>query len=189
MNMMRKSAPNPLFKLVFELGPLVVFFAANARWGLFAATGIFMVVTAISLVASIIVMRRVPIMPLVTGLVVLIFGTLTIYLNDETFIKLKPTIVNGVFGSLLLGGLAFGKPLLGYVFDAVFNLTHEGWKKLSFRWALFFFFLAGVNEIVWRTQSTDFWVAFKLFGFVPLGFAFALLQYRLIERYSVENQV
>ncbi len=107
-------------------------------------------------------------MPLVTAVVVLVFGGLTLVLHDETFIKLKPTIIYVLFGGALLGGLAFGKPLLGIVFDSVFDLTEEGWRKLTWRWALFFLALAVLNEIVWRTQSTDFWVSFKVFGVVPL---------------------
>ena len=112
-------------------------------------------------------------MPLVTAVIVLVFGGLTLVLQDETFIKLKPTIIYVLFGGVLLGGLAFRKPLLGMVFDSVFHLTDEGWRKLTLRWALFFFALAVLNEIVWRTQSTDFWVSFKVFGVLPLTFLFA----------------
>ena len=99
--------------------------------------------------------RHLPVMPLVTAVIVVVFGGLTLALQDETFIKLKPTIIYVLFGGALLGGLAFRKPLLGMVFDSVFHLTDEGWRKLTLRWALFFFALAVLNEIVWRTQSTD----------------------------------
>ena len=125
-------------------------------------------------------------MPLVSAGVVLVFGGLTLWLHDETFIKLKPTIVNTLFGIVLLGGLWFGKPLLSIVLDSVLNLTEEGWRKLTFRWALFFFVLAGLNEIVWRTQSNDFWVNFKVFGIMPLTLAFALAQTPLIMRYEAK---
>ena len=126
-------------------------------------------------------------MPVVTAVIVLIFGGLTLLLHDELFIKLKPTIIYVLFGGTLVGGLLFGKPLLGIVFDSVFHLSEEGWRKLTWRWALFFFALAILNEIVWRTQTTDFWVSFKLFGVVPLTFLFAALQYPLLTKYSIES--
>jgi intracellular septation protein len=179
---------NPLLKLVLELGPLVAFFVANARGGIMTATAVFMVAVAISLVLSYVLLRKVAIMPLVSGVVVLTFGGLTLFLNDELFIKLKPTIVNALFGSILLGGLAAGRSFLKIVFDAVFDLTEEGWKKLTFRWGLFFFALAVLNEIVWRTQSTDFWVAFKVWGMMPITFAFTLAQMPLIQRHSVADE-
>jgi intracellular septation protein len=127
-------------------------------------------------------------MPVVTAVVVLIFGGLTLILHDDLFIKLKPTIIYLLFGGALVGGMLFNKPLLGIVFDSVFNLTEEGWRKLTWRWAVFFFALAILNEIVWRTQTTDFWVSFKLFGVVPLTFVFAALQYPLLTKYGTENK-
>jgi intracellular septation protein len=131
--------------------------------------------------------RHVAVMPVVTAVIVLIFGGLTLVLHDETFIKLKPTITYVLFGGALFGGLLFNKPLLGVVFDSVFNLTDEGWRKLTVRWALFFFVLAVLNEVVWRTQSTDFWVNFKVFGVVPLTMLFGGLQVPLLTKYSVEK--
>jgi intracellular septation protein len=180
-----KKPVDPFLKLALELGPLVLFFVANGLFGLIAATAVFMVATLIALAASWVLTRRLAIMPLVTGIVVVVFGGLTLALQDETFIKMKPTIVNSLFGAILLGGLAFGKPLLGYVFDAVFRLDAEGWRNLTFRWGLFFLALALVNEIVWRNFSTDFWVSFKLFGMVPLTVAFTLAQMPLIARHSL----
>jgi intracellular septation protein len=109
-------------------------------------------------------------MPFVTGIVVLVFGGLTLWLHDETFIKMKPTIVNALFGAVLLGGLAFGKSLLGYVFDAVFRLTDEGWRKLTLRWGLFFLLLAVLNEVVWRSVSISMWVNFNI-GIMPITIA------------------
>ena len=126
-------------------------------------------------------------MPVVSGIVVVVFGGLTLFLQDETFIKLKPTIVNTMFGLVLLGGLYFRKPLLQIVLDSVFELTEEGWRKLTLRWALFFFALAALNEIVWRTQTTDFWVSFKVFGIMPLTIAFALAQTPLLLRHEVKK--
>jgi intracellular septation protein len=123
-------------------------------------------------------------MPLVTAIVVVVFGTLTLVLHDELFIKVKPTIIYVLFGGVLLAGLAFGKSLLGIVFDSVFHLTQEGWRRLTLRWALFFLALAVLNEIVWRTQTTDVWVSFKVFGVVPLTFLFAALQYPLLTKYA-----
>lgn len=176
---------NPLLKLALEMGPLVVFFFVNARWGIFWATGIFMVAVTIALAASWVLTRKLAVMPVVTLVVVLVFGGLTLLLQDELFIKMKPTIVNSLFGAVLLGGLAFGRPLLGYVLDTVFQLDAEGWRKLTLRWGVFFFFLALINEVVWRSFSTDFWVSFKVFGIMPITIAFALSQVPLIQRHQL----
>ena len=178
-------ALNPLLKLVLELGPLVVFFFANQRAGIFNATAIFMAAVLISLAVSWVLTRHLPIMPMVSGVVVLVFGGLTIWLQDELFIKLKPTIVNTLFGATLLIGLRFGKPLLPVVLDAVFQLDDEGWRKLTFRWGIFFFVLAILNEVIWRSFSTDFWVSFKVFGIMPLTVLFTLMQMPLIQRHAL----
>lgn len=192
---------NPLLKFALELGPLVVFFFANSRgedivaafpalaaFGgpLFVATALFMTATVIALAVSWALTRTLPIMPIVSGVVVVVFGGLTLWLQDEVFIKMKPTIVNGLFAAVLLGGLAFRKPLLGYVFDQAFKLDTEGWRILTLRWGLFFVFLAVVNEVVWRFTSTDFWVAFKVWGTMPITMAFMLLQFPLIKRHALE---
>ena len=181
----RRAELNPLLKLALELGPLVVFFFANARFGIFAANGMFMLATIVALTASWWLTRRLAIMPLVTGVVVFVFGGLTLLLQDDVFIKMKPTIVNTLFGTVLLVGLWFGRPLLGYVFDSVFRLDDEGWRKLTFRWGMFFFVLAALNEVIWRNFSTDFWVAFKAFGFLPITVVFTLSQMPLIQRHAV----
>ena len=199
----RKEGINPLLKLVLELGPLMVFFFANTRgeWlaqkipalaefggPIFIATGLFMAATAVALAASWLLVRTLPIMPLVSGVVVFIFGALTLWLQDDVFIKMKPTIVNTLFGGVLLGGLWFGKSLLGYVFDSAFSLDAEGWRKLTLRWGLFFLFLAVANEIVWRNFPTDTWVAFKVWGIMPITLLFTFSQMPLILRHSLDEK-
>jgi intracellular septation protein len=187
-NMTATTKPqlNPLLKLAFDLGPLVLFFFANSRYGIFVATGTFMVAVLAALAASYVLTRHLPIMPVVTAVIVLVFGGLTLVLHNDLFIKIKPTILYALFGAVLLGGLFFGKSFLGTIFDSLFHLTDEGWRKLTLRWAIFLFALALLNEIVWRNTSTDLWVNFKVFGFLPLTFLFGALQYPLLRKYAVE---
>src|SRR3569832_2663937 len=175
-----------MFKLVTEFGPLLVFFVANAKFNLFVATGAFMVAIVAAMIASYVVVRHVPIMAIVTGVIVLVFGTLTLVLHDETFIKMKPTIIYGLFALILGGGLLFGRSFIAILFDQVFNLTPKGWRILTLRWALFFFAMAILKEFIWRTQSTDFWVGFKAFGVIPLTMIFAIIQMPLVKRFHVE---
>jgi intracellular septation protein len=186
--MSNQSSLHPGLKLALELGPLVLFFAANARWGIFTATAIFMVAILVALAVSYALTRRLPIMAIVSGVIVTVFGGLTLFLQDETFIKVKPTIIYALFGVTLLAGLILRKPFLEMIFDSVFNLTEEGWRKLTLRWSLFFFVMAVLNEAVWRTQSTDVWISFKLFGAVPLTFVFAALQYPLLMRHDANPE-
>jgi intracellular septation protein len=185
--MATKPQLNPILKLVLDIGPLVLFFAANARFGIFTATAAFMVAVLVALGVSYAMTRHIAIMPLVTAVIVLIFGSLTLVLHNDTFIKLKPTIIYVLFGGTLLGGLLLNKPFLSILFDQVFHLTDEGWRKLTWRWVWFFFALAVINEIVWRNFSTDFWVSFKLFGVVPLTFLFGAAQYPLLTKYHAEK--
>ena len=156
-----KPQLNPILKLVLDLGPLVLFFFANSRYDIFVATATFMVAVLAAMVVSYALTRHFPIMTIVTAVIVL------------------------VFGGVLLGGLLFGKPLLGTVLDSMFQLTEEGWRKLTLRWALFFFALAILNEIVWRNASTNVWVDFKVFGVMPLTFLFGALQVPLLKKYAV----
>jgi len=183
---MDKTQPHPVFKLATELGPLIVFFVANAKFNLFVATGAFMVAIVAAMIASYVVVRHVPMMAIVTAVIVLMFGTLTLVLHDETFIKIKPTIIYGLFAAILGGGLLFGRSFIAILFNQMFNLTPKGWRILTMRWALFFLGMAVLNEIIWRTQSTDFWVAFKAFGAVPLTMVFAISQMPVIKRYHLE---
>src|SRR5499427_150929 len=183
-----KPKLNPILKLILDIGPLVLFFAANSRFGIFVATGAFMVAVVTALLVSYTMTRQWPIMPVVTAIVVVVFGGLTLVLHDDTFIKLKPTIIYALFGGILLGGYIFEKPFLAIVFDQMFHLTEEGWRKLTLRWALFFLALAIANEVVWRTQSTDVWVTFKVFGVMPLTLIFAALQYPLLTRYEARAE-
>jgi intracellular septation protein len=199
---------NPGLKLVLEMGPLVLFFLAN-KWpqvfeplfrpvlpaallsgdkaGIFTATCVLMASVVAALALSYVITRHLPIMPVVTAIAVVLFGSLTLAFDNDLFIKLKPTLVNAIFGAALIGGLAFGKPLLPVVLDSVLHLSEVGWRKLTLRWGLFFFVLAALNEAVWRTQTTDFWVTFKAFGIMPLTVVFALSQVPLIMKYEAKT--
>ncbi len=190
------KAVNPLLKLALEFGPLAIFFFANSYGDrlfgvaedrrIFVATGIFIAASLIALALSRALMGYLPRMAIVNAIVVTVFGGLTLALDDAFFIKVKPTIVNALFGSVLLGGLLFGRALLSLVLETVLQLDEEGWRKLTFRWGLFFFVLAAINEVVWRTQTQDFWVAFKVWGVMPLTMAFALAQTPLILKHEIK---
>lgn len=205
----QKAQLNPFVKLALDLGPLILFFYANSRPGLFlplvapffpaiandgeragifVATAVFMVAVLVSLIVSYALIRRLPLMPVVSAVIVVVFGGLTLFLHNDTFIKMKPTIIYVLFGAVLLGGLVLRKPLLEMVFDSVFHLTEQGWRILTIRWSLFFFAMAVLNEIVWRTMSTDAWVSFKVFGALPLTFVFAMLQYPVLTKYATEPE-
>ena len=184
----RRKTLNPMLKLTLELGPLVLFFAAYSRLGIFAATGVLMAAVIVTLGVSYAMLRRFPVMPLVTAVIVLIFGSLTLVLHDETLIKVKPTALYLLFGAALFAGLWLKKPLLKILFDGALHVTEEGWRILTWRWGFFFFALAILNEIVWRTQSTDLWVKFKTFGFLPLTLLFALAQTPLIMRTETKEK-
>jgi intracellular septation protein len=179
------ATQSQLLKLAVEIGPLVVFFIVNARAGIFWGTGVFMVATIVSLIASRFMFGRIPVMPLISGACVVVFGGLTLWLQDDHFIKIKPTIVNALFATALFGGLFAGHSLLKVVFGEVFRLNEDGWRKLTLRWACFFTFLAVLNEVVWRTVSTDTWVSFKVFAIMPLTMVFALSQIGLLKAHEI----
>jgi intracellular septation protein len=183
-----RKALNPYVKFALELGPLVLFFAAYSRLGIFAATAVLMACVVVTLGVSYVMLRRIPVMPLVTAVIVLIFGSLTLIFHDETLIKIKPTALYILFGAALFAGIWLKKPLLKILFDGALHVTEEGWRQLTWRWAFFFLFLAVLNEIIWRTQSTDLWVKFKTFGFLPLTLLFAVAQAPLIMRYESKEQ-
>src|ERR1700734_1082284 len=183
-----RKALNPMLKFALELGPLALFFLAYGRLGIFAATGVLMASVMVTLIVSYAMLKRIPIMPLVTAVIVLIFGSLTLIFHDETLIKIKPTALYILFGAALFVGLWLKKPLLKILFDGAIQVSEEGWRKLTWRWAFFFLGLAILNEIVWRTQTTDLWVKFKTFGFLPLTLLFAVSQAPLIMKYEAKDE-
>jgi len=174
-------------KPLSDYGPIVVFFGAYLGWNLLVATAALMATTAVALALSLIVNRRVPLMPLITAGVVGVFGGLTLALNDDTFIKLKPTIVQTLIAGVLLGGLLFDKTLLKPVMGTAWPMDDAGWRKLTRNFGFFFLAMAVANEIVWRTQTTDFWVTFKVFGIMALTFAFSMTQIPILNRHRVEE--
>ncbi|MEL6373820.1 MAG: septation protein A [Pseudomonadota bacterium] len=176
-----------IIKLLVELGPLVIFFIVNARYGIFWGTGALMIAMPISLIVSRVVLGHLPVMPVVTTVMVLVFGGLTLVFVDDTFIKMKPTVVNLLFATALFGGLWFKQPLIKYVLGEVFTLTDEGWTQLTIRWGLFFIALAVLNEIVWRNFSTDAWVNFKVWGIMPITMIFAMSQVSFLQRHQLES--
>ena len=174
-------------KLLIDIGPLAVFFIFYIRSDLQSAILPFMIATVISVLFSYIIEKKIPVMPTVGAIIILIFGGLTIYFDNDIFFKMKPTIINLLFAGILYGGVILNKPLLRYLLGAALKLQDEGWKILTKRWIGFFIALAILNEIVWRTQSTDIWVNFKVFGMLPLTFIFTLAQFTIIKKYQIED--
>ncbi len=174
-------------KLLIDIGPLAIFFIFYTRSGLQASILPFMIATVIAVLFSYILEKKIPIMPTVGATIVLIFGGLTIYFDNEVFFKMKPTIINFIFAGILYGGLILKKPLLKYLLGAALKLNDDGWKILTQRWVGFFVALAILNEIIWRTQSTEIWVNFKVFGILPITFLFTLSQFSLIKKYQIEE--
>jgi intracellular septation protein len=178
---------SPLLKIALDYGPLLIFFVANAVAGIFTATAVFMVVITASIATTFAIERKVSPMPALTCALVLIFGGLTLWLSNENFIKIKPTILYGMFSVLLIGGLAFNRLFIKYLLGQSFQLAEPAWRTLTWRWSVFFVALAIINEFVWRNTSTDTWVAFKVWGVIPLTLIFALSQTPFIARHQIEG--
>ena len=181
----QRTSPKWL-KPVVEYGPIFVFFVAYYTNDLLTATAAIMGATAIALILSYGFERKIPMMPLLTAVVIGVFGGLTLWLKDDIFIKMKPTIIQSLFGFILLGGLAFGKLFLKSVMGQIWNMTDRAWRTLTVRFSGYFFVMAMINEFVWRTQSTDFWVNFKVFGLMGLTFVFIISQMGFIQRNAQE---
>jgi intracellular septation protein len=182
----QKAEPGWL-KPSIDYGPVAIFFLVYLKWDLITATGALMAATVLALGVSLIVAKRVPTMPLITAVIVGIFGGLTLWLQDERFIKMKPTIVEAMFSIVLFAGLAFRKPLLKPLMEAAWPMDDEGWTKLTWRFAWFFAAMAVLNEIVWRNLSTEIWVSFKVFGLMILTLAFAVFQAPLMRRHMIHD--
>ena len=176
-----------IYKLLIDIGPLAVFFIFYTRSGLQASILPLMIATVIAVLFSYILEKKIPIMPTVGAGIVLIFGGLTIYFDNEVFIKMKPTIINLIFAIILYGGILVKKPLLKILLGAALRLEEEGWRILTYRWIGFFIVLAVLNEIVWRTQTTDIWVNFKVFGILPITFIFTMTQFPLIKKHQIDD--
>ncbi|HEY5338598.1 MAG TPA: septation protein A [Rhizomicrobium sp.] len=179
---------SPLAKLALDLGPLILFFAAFKFGNIFIATAVFMAASVLSLGLGYVMTRKLSPMPLITAIIVLIFGGLTLYLKNDTFIKMKPTVLYAFFGMILLGGLAFNRLFIKAVFSQAFELDQEGWRKLTWRWGFFALALAVLNEVVWRNFSTNIWVNFKVWAIIPLIFLFALAQTPLVMKHQIEEE-
>ena len=180
----KKALPGWL-RILVEWGPLIAFFIANARAGIFWGTGVFMAATTAALAVSWTLTRRLALVPLIGAVFVAVFGGLTLWLQNDTFIKVKVTLVNVMFGSILLAGLCFGKQFLKLILGEALKMDDEGWRILTLRWGLFFFALAALNEVIWRSVSTDLWVNFKVFGILPLTLLFALSQAPLMSKHMI----
>ena len=176
-----------IFKLLIDIGPLAVFFIFYTRGDLKTAILPFMIATIIAVLFSYIIEKKIPIMPTVGAAIILVFGGLTIYFDNETFFKMKPTIINLLFAGMLYGGIILHKSLLRYLLGAALKLQDDGWDILTKRWIGFFIALAILNEIIWRTQTTDMWVNFKVFGILPITFIFTLTQFSTIKKYQIED--
>jgi intracellular septation protein len=181
-----RAEKSPFLRLGLEAGPLLLFFIANQLGGIMPATAVFMVATVVAVVLSVRLEKRWPIMPMVGCVFVLVFGGLTLWLDNDLFIKLKPTVVNLLFAAILFAGLATGRNFLKLMMGTVFELDESGWRILTWRWAVFFVVLAVINEVVWRNFTTEFWAGFKLFGILPLTLVFAMAQMPVLMKHQAK---
>ncbi len=182
-----KAVAAHLRRLALDLGPLVVFFAVYQFLGIYTATAAFMVAILLSLGFGYWLERRLSPMAMISAVIVLIFGGLTLYLHNALFIKIKPTIIYAIFALILLGGLAFNRLFIKYVLEMGFELNDTGWRRLTWRWGLFFVALAFANEIVWRSFPEHVWVAFKAWGVIPLMILFSVAQAPLIAKHQIDD--
>jgi intracellular septation protein len=182
-----KAVAAHLRRLALDLGPLAIFFGVYQFRGIFAATAVFMVAIVGSLAIGYWLERRLSPMAMVSAVIVLIFGGLTLYLHNALFIKIKPTIIYTIFGAILLGGLAFNRLFIKYILEMGFELSEQGWRQLTVRWGIFFLALAAANEIVWRSFPENTWVAFKVWGVIPLMILFSVAQAPLITRHQADD--
>ena len=178
---------NPLLRIGLDFGPLILFFIVYGQFGIFWANAVLMVTVIISLILSYILTRKITVMPLVTAFLVLIFGGLTLWLQDATFIKMKPTIAYLLFSIILIVGQIMRRPLIQTLLEQALKLDESGWHFLTQRWIGFFLVMAILNELIWRTQSEEFWVSFKVFGFLPLTLIFTIAQYPLIKKHMIKD--
>lgn len=184
----KKEAPGAGARLAIDLGPLLVFFAVNfVRGDILEATLAFMIAISAAMIFSKVKYRHISPMLWFSGVMVLVLGGVTLWLHDETFIKIKPTIYYAMVASLLLFGLATGRNLLKTVLGTAYpGLSERGWQILTRNWAAFFLVMAVLNEAVWRNSSTDFWIGFKIWGFMPATFLFALAHVPMLMRHGME---
>ena len=176
-----------LIKIIIDIGPLAVFFIYYKKSGLLDAILPLMIATIVAILFSYILEKKIPIMPTFGAFIILVFGGLTIYFDNEVFFKMKPTIINIIFAIILYAGEVIKKPLLKLLLGSALKLSEEGWSILTKRWIAFFIALGILNEIIWRTQSTDIWVNFKVFGILPITFLFTLSQFSLLKKHQIED--
>ncbi len=180
-----------IIKFIADFGPLLIFFVIyfNNENDLKKAIVPFIIATLIALIVVYFLEKKIPMVPLTSGILITLFGGLTLYFDNKIFFYMKPTIINLLFaGVLFFGKFITKKPLLKIFFQNAFNLQDEGWQKLNYRWIGFFVFVAILNEIVWRTQTEAIWVNFKVWGLLPISFLFAASQFPLINKYKIEKQ-
>ncbi|WP_417456216.1 septation protein A [Kordiimonas sp.] len=182
-----KKATSPLVKLAIDFGPLIVFFASFKLGDIYLATGTFMVASVIAMIASRVLTGSIAPMLKVTFVIVMVMGGLTLYLQDETFVKMKLTVINGLIAAVLLFGLMTGRLYIKMVMELAFEMDDEGWRKFTRNYVAFLVVMAVVNELIWRTQSTDFWVNFKTFGYMGATFIFIMAQMPMMMKYMPDE--